>query len=77
MELVAGSKFALKPRPLDLRVGLAIHWALCKHDMPVSDADRQKLKRTVKGLATTLQRELGHHGLKLVWEDGSPLKQEQ
>jgi hypothetical protein len=63
----------IPPRPLDLRVGLAIHWALCKHDMPVSDGDRKRLKMPVEGLARTLQREFGHVGLKLVWEDGSAL----
>jgi hypothetical protein len=71
------SSDAPRPRSLDQRVGLAIHWALSHHGMPVSDKDRLRLKQPVEGLARSFQRELAHLGLKLVWADGSDLAEAQ
>jgi hypothetical protein len=64
------------PRPLDLRIGLAMHWTMCKADCETTDQQRQRLKsygRKRQGIARILQRELGHVGLKLVWQDGSEI----
>jgi hypothetical protein len=57
----------IPPRTLDQRVGLAIHWALSKHDdRENTDLQRAALKRPTQGLAETLQQELAQVGLKLI-----------
>jgi hypothetical protein len=38
---------SISPRPLDLRVGLAIHWAMCERGMPTSHEYRGTVERDV------------------------------
>jgi len=58
----------IPPRTLDERVYLAIRWS--RHD-------EDPVATRYVGLAKRFARELGHVGLKLVWQDGSELTEAQ
>jgi hypothetical protein len=54
----------IPPRTLDERLHMAIHWSLSR---------QQAGNDPYMGFAAKFVRELGHVGLKLIWEDGGEL----